>query len=345
MEALALRPPRALGAPLGTASLRTSPEDFVVEEELGFAPSGTGPHWLLQVRKRQANTQWVARELANAGGVRAQDVGYAGLKDRRAIATQWFSVPTGRLQQQDWLQVRGEGFEVLQAHPHQRKLPRGALRGNRFRIRVRGLCVERGIVEARLEAIARHGVPNYFGPQRFGNDLRNLRVALRGAGGSRRPDAYALSAARSLVFNAVLARRVVDGSWNMLLPGDLANLDGRNSVFAVEAVDSELQARCARLDLHPSGPLPGQGEPQPRGAVLGLEADCIAAFPALAAYVHDARAEAARRPLRLKVEAIELHWPGPVGDLEVQFALRSGSFATTVLRELIDVADQETGDD
>src|SRR5256885_2227692 len=93
----ALLPPRAYGAPLARGTLRTEPEDFVVEEELGFAPSGTGQHVLLKIRKRNANTQWVARELARLCGCHPRDIGYAGLKDRRAIAFQWFSVPHSRL--------------------------------------------------------------------------------------------------------------------------------------------------------------------------------------------------------------------------------------------------------
>ena len=134
----AFDPPRAHGEPLARVSVRTEPEDFHVEESLGFAPDGAGAHVLLQVRKRDANTAWVARELARLAGCRPGDVGYAGLKDRRAVAVQWFSVPRGPRPSGQWPGVSGEGFEVLAAHEHARKLPRGALEGNRFRIRARG---------------------------------------------------------------------------------------------------------------------------------------------------------------------------------------------------------------
>ena len=124
-RAVALDPPRAHGAPLATAVLRATPADFVVEEDLGFAPAGSGQHLLLRVRKCNANTQWVARELARIAGCRTIEVGYAGLKDRRAIAIQWFSVPLPRAPI-SWSAVRDAEFEVLEAHPHTRKLPRGA---------------------------------------------------------------------------------------------------------------------------------------------------------------------------------------------------------------------------
>src|SRR5579864_949147 len=135
-RAAALAPPRAHALPLEPATLRAVPEDFAVEEELGFDPSGSGQHLLLKVRKRDANTAWVARALARAAGCRDFDVGYAGLKDRRALAVQWFSVPCPRAGT-DLRGLAGEGFEVLEVHAHVRKLPRGALAGNRFALRVR----------------------------------------------------------------------------------------------------------------------------------------------------------------------------------------------------------------
>ena len=131
-RALALDPPRALGAPPVRGRVRVEPEDFIVEELLGFGPAGEGPHVLLRVRKRGANTEWVARELARAASCKPFEVGFAGLKDRNAVTTQAFTVPRGKRAAQDFLSVNGEGFEVISAVEHQRKLPRGALEGNRF---------------------------------------------------------------------------------------------------------------------------------------------------------------------------------------------------------------------
>ena len=332
----ALDPPRAHGAPLSPGTLRTEPEDFVVEEQLGFEPAGAGQHVLLKVRKRNANTHWIAGELARACGCHARDVGYAGLKDRRAVATQWFSVPQSRLAPEDWTGVGSGDYQVLEAHRHSRKLPRGALAGNRFSIRVRGTAIDDAALAGRLAAIATRGVPNYFGPQRFGRgganlgrlseDVRRLRPAERG---------FVLSAARSLVFNAVLAERVRAGSWERLEPGDLANLDGRASHFAVPQADETLAARCARLDIHPTGPLWGRGAPPSDAGVLELEQRVAAAFAAACDLVVRAGMEQERRSLRLAVR--DLHWQRDAADPDaiiVGFRLGRGAYATVVLREV-----------
>ena len=329
----ALDPPRAHGAPLCQGRLRAEPEDFLVEEQLGFAAAGAGQHVLLKVRKRDANTQWIARELARACACRPADVGYAGLKDRRAVATQWFTVPQSRLSPQDWLSVGSGEYEVLEAHRHSRKLPRGALAGNRFVIRVRGAAVEHATLASRLAAIETRGVPNYFGPQRFGRHGSNLKRMSEDVRALRPPErGFVLSAARSLVFNAVLAERLADGSWERLEPGDLANLDGRASHFPVAAVDEELALRCARLDLHPTGPLWGRGAPPSGARVQELEQRIATELPAACALVAAAGMEQERRSLRLAVR--DLSWRREAEAVTLEFRLGRGAYATTVLREV-----------
>ncbi|MDE2049965.1 MAG: tRNA pseudouridine(13) synthase TruD [Gammaproteobacteria bacterium] len=329
----ALAPPRAHGEPLCPGRLRTEPEDFLVEEQLGFEAAGAGQHVLLKVRKRNANTQWIARELARACGCRPGDVGYAGLKDRRALATQWFTVPQSRLSPQDWIGVRSGEHEVLEAHRHSRKLPRGALAGNRFVIRVRGVTAADASLASRLAAIGTRGVPNYFGPQRFGREGANLeRIGedLRALPPGQR--GFILSAARSLVFNAVLAERVADGSWERLEAGDIANLDGRASHFRVEAADEELAERCARLDIHPSGPLWGRGAPPSGAGVQELEQRVAAQLPVPCALVAGAGMDQERRSLRLAVR--DLRWQRQADSITLEFRLSRGAYATAVLREI-----------
>jgi tRNA pseudouridine13 synthase len=344
----ALDPPRAHGAPLSPGRLRTEPEDFLVEELLGFEAAGAGQHVLLKVRKRNANTQWVAGELARACGCRPSDVGYAGLKDRRAVATQWFTVPQSRLSPQDWVGVRSGEYEVLEAHRHSRKLPRGALAGNRFVIRVRGIAVDDASFANRLAAIETRGVPNYFGPQRFGRGGANLKRLSEDLRGLRPPErGFILSAARSLVFNSVLAERVGDSSWDRLESGDLANLDGRASHFRVEAVDETLETRRAGLDIHPTGPLWGRGEPPSSGRVLELEQRVAASLSAACELVARAGMDQERRSLRLAVR--DLRWrreagatqaagsadaADAAGAITLEFRLTRGAYATTVLREV-----------
>lgn len=332
----ALDPPRAYGAPLCPGKLRTEPEDFIVEEQLGFEAAGAGQHVLLKVRKRDANTQWIARELARACGCRPGDVGYAGLKDRRAVATQWFTVPQSRLSPGDWAAHKTGEYEVLEAYRHSRKLPRGALAGNRFVIRVRGARVDDASIESRLAAIQTRGVPNYFGPQRFGREGSNLRHLGEDDRALRPPErGFVLSAARSLVFNAVLAERVADGSWERLEAGDLANLDGRASHFRVEAADEALAARSASLDIHPTGPLWGRGVPPSGGRVLELEQRVAAGLTAACELVARAGMEQERRSLRLAVRDLRWRRDAEAADsIVVEFRLSRGAYATTVLREV-----------
>ena len=334
---VALAPPRAHGPPTASGQLRAQPEDFVVEEDLGFAPAGLGQHLLLKVRKRDANTQWVARELAKLAGCRPFEVGFAGLKDRHAIAVQWFSVPRLRTAL-DWPGVRAADFEVLEAHAHNRKLPRGALAGNRFTVRIRAPEGDGARLSAalspRLAEIARRGVPNYFGPQRFGRDGANLLRGREGLGNLRREErGFLLSAARSVVFNAVLAVRVTDGSWERLVEGDLANLDGRGSLFAADAADPTLTERCGRLEIHPTGPMWGAGSPATLARVLELETRVGAQFQEESQLCAAAGMAQERRSLRLAVRELESE-PEP-GACVLHFRLARGSFATAVLRELI----------
>jgi tRNA pseudouridine13 synthase len=336
----ALAPPRAYGAPPASALLRAEPEDFVVEEELGFAPAGSGAHLLLKVRKRNANTQWVARELTRLAGCRPADAGYAGLKDRHAVAVQWFTVPRPRVVV-DWRQPRGSEFEVLEVHEHTRKLPRGALAGNRFAVRIRAPDADgAGLGErlaARLEAIAQRGAPNYFGAQRFGRDGSNLQRL--GTPLHRLPPhqrGFVLSAARSVIFNAVLAARVTGGSWEELRTGDLANLEGRGSVFRVAAIDAELLERCRRLEIHPSGPLWGEGPPASAGEVLELERTVAERYPEAVAACAAAGMAQERRSLRTAVH--ELRCEVEAQAVRIHFRLARGCFATAVLAELIETA-------
>ena len=336
----ALDPPRAHGAALARVSVRTAPEDFYVEESLGFAPSGSGAHVLLQVRKRDANTAWVARELARFAGCRAADVGYAGLKDRHAVTVQWFSVPRAAHSGLEWAGLSGPGFEVLAAHAHSRKLPRGAHAGNCFRIIARGAPPPPAALQERVHRIEAQGVPNYFGPQRFGREGANLERAAADPRTLRPSErGFVLSAARSLVFNAVLAERVGAQSWAQLQSGDRAVLDGRGSHFAVEEPDATLAARCERLEIHPSGPLWGAGELDSQGAVRELEQRVAGAYAPLCARLEAAGMRQERRGLRVAVRELSVQWqPGAV---VLAFRLARGAYATAVLRELFALEDYE----
>ena len=146
-----------------------------------------------------------------------------------------------------------------------------------------------------------------------------------------------LSAARSLIFNAVLTERVKDGSWCRLEPGDVANLDGKGSVFVVDAVDDLMTDRVVALDVHPTGPMWGKGELLSAGRVQELERRIGAELGEPCALVTAAGMNQERRALRLAVR--ELGWERHGADVVVRFWLTKGSFATTVLRELFETGD------
>ncbi|HXH01713.1 MAG TPA: tRNA pseudouridine(13) synthase TruD, partial [Candidatus Competibacteraceae bacterium] len=304
-----LEPPRAFGAPPLRGRIRVQAEDFQVIEELGFEPAGEGEHAWLWVRKRSANTDWVARQLAAYAGVPPSAVSYAGLKDRHAVTEQWFSVHLPGRPDPDWSALALEGVAVLRATRHRRKLKRGALAGNRFRLVVREFEGPRDALPGRLAQAAQRGVPNYFGEQRFGHaNLQRAAALFRGELQvcDRHQRGLYLSAARAELFNRVLARRVEQGSWDRLLPGELAMLDGSRSVFLVEHADDELQRRLLEMDLHPSGPLWGRGEPATRDEVLALERAVAAELPLFAAGLAAAGLEQERRALRLPVREAAL---------------------------------------
>ncbi|MFQ5610281.1 MAG: tRNA pseudouridine(13) synthase TruD, partial [Woeseiaceae bacterium] len=217
-----------------SAIIRTQASDFIVDEVLGFSPDGEGEHDFLVIRKTGANTAWVARQLAHYAGIPARDVGYGGLKDRHAITTQAFTVRRPGRAAPDWSRFVASGVEIRAIARHGRKLRRGAHKGNRFRIRLRGKELEHHskAISERIAVIRELGIPNYFGEQRFGHGGRNLELARSMFAGKRlKRDkrSIAISAARSYIFNRTLDARVRDGSWNSLRAGDLANLDGTGS--------------------------------------------------------------------------------------------------------------------
>jgi tRNA pseudouridine13 synthase len=331
--------PHFLGDPDLRGRLRVEPEDFRVEELPLVAPSGQGNHLWLEIEKRNANTAWVAGQLARAAGVREREVGYAGLKDRHAVTTQWFSIGLQEAADDDHLNWRIPDVRILRAARHDRKLRRGALRGNCFRIRVRELEGAVDSVADRVQRLVERGLPNYFGPQRFGRGGANVARGLswlRQGGRIRRAErSLLLSAVRSALFNQVLAERVRRDLWDRLVDGDVASLDGSRSTFVCRLPDRELESRCAAFDLHPTGPLPGRPG---RASVAerqaeDMEAAALAPFEEVVDLLAGAGVEADRRALRIRAGDLAVHVDGR--DLQLEFSLPAGAYATAVLRELV----------
>jgi tRNA pseudouridine13 synthase len=333
---------RALGAPVLSARFRATPADFRVEELDGFEASGSGEHLLLTIEKRGMNTAFAARLLAQWAGVADRAIGYAGLKDRHAVTVQRFSVhlpgreapPLAALEAND-------GLRVLTQSRHARKLPRGALAGNRFVLVLRGVVGAREAIAGRLRDIAARGVPNFFGEQRFGrwgDNVANALAMFAGRRVQREQRALLLSAARSQLFNRVLEARVAAGTWDAALDGEVWMLDGSRSVFGPLPFDATLAGRLAQFDIHPSAPLWGSGALRSAGAAAALELAALSdeASMALRRGLEAAGLEQERRATRLRPQGLEWDWLDATS-LQLCFSLPPGAYATTVLGELGDL--------
>lgn len=334
--------PRAYGAVPGHGRIKLHTDDFLVEEILGFEPEGEGPHAWLQIRKRETNTPWLAGALARLAGVARRDVGYAGLKDRAAVTTQWFSVPMEGRKEPDWTILDSAEVQVLQVTRHRKKLRRGIQKGNRFQIRVQEFHGDRSALLNRVVELAGGGVPNYFGEQRFGRDGGNINSAWEMlVGGKRVRDrglrGLYLSAARSMLFNRVLAQRVGDGNWCCAIPGEALMLDGSHSIFIQAQPDADIDARLARMDLHPTGPLWGSGDALACGEALALEESALSDCGPWCDGLDAAGLKHARRALRVAVTGLDVAFEA-ADRLMLSFELPAGAYATMAVRELVDAA-------
>lgn len=298
--------PRAnAAAATATGLLRWAVEDFDVTETLAFEPAGSGEHLYLFVRKQGMTTRAVQQELAAAAGVALADVSYAGMKDKHAVARQWFSI---RCPRQDAFAL-GERMTVMRRAWHSRKLRRGELRANAFCIRIRAA---QGCVTTNLEALRDAGVPNYFGAQRFGVGGGNLDAALAWLRTGRpRTSRYRrgihLSTLRSFIFNEALGARVRRGVWQAPLAGE------------------------ATLEGAATGPLWGRGRLPGGGCARSIDAAVAAAHGEIVEALEHVGLRHERR--RLCLHPQRLSWDVDDETATVRFSLPAGAYATSVLRE------------
>lgn len=335
--------------PLGIlAGFKLYPEDFIVDEQLPFELSGEGEHAWLHVQKRECNTDWLAKTLAKIAGVRLRCVGYAGLKDRHGITSQWFSVHLPGLPDPDWTQielVEGEegNIKLLEACRHSKKLRRGALKENRFNIRLRDLKGDdlAAAINQRCQLIAERGVPNYFGEQRFGHGMANLSAAAYMFSNDnlrlpRHKKSIYLSASRSWIFNSVLSQRIEQDIWDKKIPGDVFMLDGKTACFwDDDSVD--LDERINNREIHPTALLWGEGELRTQAQAAELENRIVDENPVFKAGLCQFKVQQMRRSLR--VVPTNMSWQLKNDDLLLSFDLPSGCYATMVLRELLELVE------
>lgn len=327
-------------------TIKSSPEDFVVDEIPLYEATGSGSHTFLRIEKRMRTTEDVVGDLARVFGVKRRDIGYAGRKDRVAVARQWFSIP-------DLDPARAAGFEVegarvLEAIRHQHKLRTGHLKGNRFSIFVRGLASsEIKTAKDKLERFATTGFPNRFGDQRFGRDGENAKRGLAILQGQARPKErkqarFLVSSLQSQVFNHVLASRPL--ALDQFEVGDLAIKHDSGGSFCVEDVETE-NARAQSFEISPSGPIFGTKVSQPLGAPAERERDALMLFgipdpgnlkPPRGLSLRGARRALRARPLELRTSTGER-------EIQLEFSLPSGSYATVLLEEVFGPLEIEAG--
>lgn len=331
------RPLPLTGAGLG-GELKVTPEDFRVEELRPEPLSGEGEHFVVQVEKRGLTTEAVADWLARACGVGKGAVGYAGLKDKQAVAVQSFSVHLPGVR--DWPVAPDRlpaGLRLLEVGRHARKIRPGHLAGNRFQVRLRGRFAagaEREV--ARVAAwVGQYGFANYFGEQRFGFEGANVAAGLallqrgRSGRGDRHQSGLLVSSVRSALFNQVLALRVAADCFDRLLDGDVAQLAGRSAAFLAPVADVEAK-RFASGAIHPSGPLYGRNLLQAEGEPGEWERRVAEAEAEAVGWLAGFGLDGGRRAVRVIPQGLSWQWQE--GGCLFSFSLPAGVYATELMR-------------
>jgi tRNA pseudouridine13 synthase len=339
MTKYSLELPYAHGLNRSRVDFKIQPADFLVEEELGFELTGQGEHLWVWIEKTGLNTADVARQMAKLVGTRPENIGYAGLKDRVGVTRQWFSIPTEADLPTDAF-AGVNGLKMLSQKRNGRKLRRGSHRSNHFTITLRNVSETQSALDTLTTLLQSKGVPNYFGKQRFGHEGKNLNQAeALFAGSLARSSRYQrglyLSAARAFLFNQILASRVQSGNWDQTLSGDVMALAGSASVFKSEQGDPELLSRLNALDIHPTGPLWGAGSLATSEEAGILESSLADNYVEFTQGLEKAGMKQERRSLRLIPENLRIT-PADEKCLVLEFTLPKGTFATSVLREMVE---------
>lgn len=327
-------------------TLRVSPEDFRVEEIPAYEPTGEGPHLFVRFQKRGRTTPDAVRAIAQALDLNPRDCGYAGLKDRHAVTIQWASFPGSSVQAA--LDLDLEGIEILSAVPHQNKLRTGHLRGNRFVLVVRDVPKER-ICDAQtvLAHLNEHGVPNYYGEQRFGRGGQNRGQARAWLidGGRAPRDRFKkklfVSVLQSELFNAVLAQRIEDGLFSEAVAGDLMRKEDSGGLFVTDDLE-DAQIRTAAFAISPTGPMFGPKMRWPEQDARLREEAALEAAGVTQDHIDrlGRLGPGSRRVLRYR--------PGATAEevedgMVVTMDLPKGAYATVVMREILKQDAAEAG--
>jgi tRNA pseudouridine13 synthase len=326
------------GKPTAKAKLKAKAEHFKVSEDLGYEFTGYGEHLLIRIRKTGENTSFVANELAKACQVKPKDVSWAGLKDRHAVTEQWLSVhlPKGETPDFGPFLTQYPSIEILDITRHNKKLRPGDLAGNDFEITLTDVSDVEDVV-TRIEKVAKQGVPNYFGSQRFGNQGNNLDEARRWGRDNVRTRnqnkrSLYLSSARSWIFNRIVSARLEQGVFDSLLIGDI--VEGKETIIVDDANLTSLEEALANKDIRVTAAMAGDNALPTLADALALEQPHLEQEPDLMALIRGNRMRHDRRAILLQPN--NLSWSQSGDQVTLAFSLDAGSFATSIVRELIE---------
>ena len=341
--------------PKTSGKIKQDFSDFIVQEDLGFSPGGRGDHVFVSVTKKGLTTIDVAKKISEVAGYKLSSIGYSGMKDKNGECTQWFSFPLTDDVEQILSSIEDANLIVVKSQLNERKLKIGSHQRNSFKITIRDCLGGKDNFEERLLAIREHGVPNYFGTQRFGHKMQNVSAFYESIiseenslstskNASRckvdlRTRGIQISAARAFLFNQVLSTRLGMKNWATYLRGDVLNLDGTQSYFLIGSDEEQekTQRRLDIFDIHISGPLPGiinsKDKYVTRSKAADIELRSISKYEELLNGLQMANVTASRRPLRFRAENLLWSWIDR-NTLIITFSLRKGCYATSLLREV-----------
>ncbi|GAA4364366.1 tRNA pseudouridine(13) synthase TruD [Kangiella marina] len=335
---------RLHGGPLSTATFKSQMSDFVVEESLRFELSGEGAHHFLYIQKQNVNTDIVVQKLRRFADVKSTDIGYAGKKDRFAIARQWFSVQLPLLRTIDWSEFNDDEVTVLETSRHDKKLRIGAVKSNHFKVRLKDLNTNKDSFEQRLDTVVTSGFPNYFGEQRFGNEGANLTRGIdllinNKKLKNRNLQGLLFSAVRSYLFNHVVSCRIEKGLSSQLLEGDYMMLSGSEKGFVVEDLIAE-QERFEQKDILLTAPLAGSRS-QSKHEAQSFESEVLSDYQVLIEKLSNKRFNEERRAAMCFPQNVTSNWHNDT-ELTLSFDLPKGAFATSFLREIVSLVENKT---
>lgn len=324
-----------------TGAIRTTADDFKVTELNDIELSGVGEHLWLYIQKTGCNTDWVANQLSNVCQVPRRQVGFAGMKDRHAVTKQWFSVQLSKVTEIEKIQsALPDEVTVVNSSLHSRKIKTGQLDANQFEVVIRNIQGDKEQIEQNMHNIIENGVPNYFGEQRFGREMGNIQKAQDWFSGtykvkSKNLKSLLISTARSHIFNCIITQRIQDNTWNTAIKGDILQLNKSHSWFPdSDASENEITKRLKEGDIHLTAAMWGEDTVQSHDDCAQLEKTIAEQFPIYHIGFEKFRLKQDRRAMRICPIDFSYEWLDD--NLKLVFKLLSGSYATGILREIVD---------